>query len=54
MQQLPDLRFELLAVFTGVNTVAIHYLGARGQTAVEFFFFNGAGLVYKALAQYAL
>lgn len=48
---LPELHFKLLATYVGADSVAIHYEGARGP-AVEVFFFNQAGLVYRAAANY--
>ena len=51
LERLPDLRFELISTFVGADSVAIHYQGVRGP-AVEVFFFNQAGHVYKAAAHY--
>ena len=48
---LPDLQFKLISTFVGADSVAIHYQGVNGP-AVEVFFFNQAGLVYKAAAHY--
>jgi len=47
----PTLHFELLNVFTGANSVVIHYKGHRGLSA-ETFFFNGEGKVISAFAHY--
>lgn len=51
LELLPDLQFKLISTFVGADSVAIHYQGVRGP-AVEVFFFNHAGLVYKAAAHY--
>ena len=51
LELLPDLQFTLISTFVGADSVAIHYQGVRGP-AVEVFFFNQAGLVYKAAAHY--
>ena len=51
LERLPDLRFELISTFVGADSIAIHYQGVRGPV-VEVFFFNQAGLVYKAAAHY--
>ena len=48
----PDLHFELLAVLHGVDSVVLFYRGVRGQRAAEVFYFNPAGLVYRACANY--
>ncbi|MGZ8215788.1 nuclear transport factor 2 family protein [Methylomagnum sp.] len=49
---MPDLRFELVAVLPGVDSVVIYYRGVRG-TAAEVFCFDEAGRVVKARAHYA-
>ncbi len=51
LAQLPELRFTLIATYVGADSVAIHYEGVRGP-AVEVFFFNRVGLVYRAAAHY--
>jgi ketosteroid isomerase-like protein len=51
LDALPDLRFELLAVFVGADCVVIRYQGARGPAA-EAFFFDGGGRVVRAAAAY--
>src|SRR4051812_5407158 len=35
LQAIPDLHFELLTVFNGVDLVAIHYRNQRGRLCVE-------------------
>jgi len=47
----PDLHFELLNTFTGIDSVVIHYRGHRGLSA-EVFFFDEHGKVTKAYAHY--
>lgn len=50
----PDLRFELLDLFEGVDGGAIRYFShARGCEVVEVFAFDDAGLVARAGAFYA-
>jgi hypothetical protein len=53
LQRFPDLHFEHIATFEGVNSVAIHYKGPGGRLAVEVFRFNADGLVIDASAFYA-
>lgn len=48
----PDLRFELVAVFIGANTLAIHYTNQKGRSGVEVFFFDDSGLVFRSAAHY--
>ena len=52
LQALPNLRFELLAVLAGVNSVMVYYRGPRGLAA-EVFHFGSSGKVSKAFAHYA-
>jgi ketosteroid isomerase-like protein len=52
LKRIPDLRFELLEVFTGVNSVTIYYKAVLGKLATEVFFLNEDGRVFKALAHY--
>lgn len=51
LERIPDLHFELLDVFIGADSVALHYQGARGA-AVEVFFFADDGRVARAAAHY--
>ena len=52
LARIPNLRFELLAVLHGVDSVVLHYRGAGRQLAAEVFFFNSEGLVCRACANY--
>lgn len=52
LQRISNLRFELLDVFTGVNSITIYYKAVLGKTATEVLFFDENGQVYKALAHY--
>ncbi len=47
----PQLKFTLIGVFVGADSLIIHYEGVRGPAA-EVFFFNSAGLVTKSAANY--
>lgn len=49
---IPDLHFELLAVMHGIDSIVIHYRGVGGQLVAEVLFFNSAGLVTRACANY--
>lgn len=35
LQLIPDLRFELLTTLIGINSITLHYQGARGRLAAE-------------------
>ena len=50
---IPDLHFELLGVFVGTRTLAIHYLNQAGRRVVETFEFASSGAVVRAAAHYA-
>jgi ketosteroid isomerase-like protein len=49
---VPDLRFELLSVLTGVDSVTIHYKGARGHAVAEVLHFAPDRKVVRAYAHY--
>ena len=53
LTRIPDLRFELLEVFTCVNSVTVFYRAVLGKLATEVFFLNEDGKAYKALAHYS-
>ncbi len=49
---VPDLRFELLATFVGVDSITLYYKGPRGASA-EVFHFGPDRKVERAYAHYA-
>jgi ketosteroid isomerase-like protein len=51
LARLPDLRFELIDVYVGAESVVIHYRGPRGASA-EAFWFDPEGKVRRAAAHY--
>lgn len=53
LKLIPDLRFELMNVFIGVDSLTIYYKGAKGRLATEVFHFDAAGKVHRAFAHYA-
>ena len=46
-----ELHFELVEVFVGASSVALHYVN-RGQRALETFSFDDHGLVARSNAHY--
>jgi ketosteroid isomerase-like protein len=52
LARMPDLRFTLIDTFFGVDSLIIHYQGARGPAA-EVFEFGPDGRVIRAAAHYA-
>jgi hypothetical protein len=53
LQLIPDLRFELLSILIGVNSITLYYKGARGRLAAEVFHFGPDKKVVRAYAHYA-
>jgi len=51
---IPDLKFELLSVLIGVNSITLYYKGARGRLAAEVFHFSPNQKVARAFAHYAI
>jgi hypothetical protein len=51
--KVPNLAFSIIDVTSGVDAVSIYYRAVMGKTAIETFFFNKEGFVYKALATYS-
>lgn len=47
-----DLKFSLIDVTAGVDSVSLYYDAVLGKRAIETFFFNREGKVFKALATY--
>ena len=52
LELTPQLQFELISIFVGADSVVLYYRSVRGR-ATEVFFFNTAGEVIKAAANYA-
>jgi len=46
----PELRFELIVVLKGVDSVVIHYKGFGGMLCAEFFVFGNNGKVVESHA----
>jgi len=53
LERIPDLRFKLLTVLFGVDTVTLYYEGPRGPSA-EVFRFNADQKVDRAQAHYTV
>ena len=48
----PDLRFELIEVMWGINSVVVHYKNQKGTKVGEFMELNPAGKVIKVVVNY--
>jgi hypothetical protein len=53
LQHNPDLRFELVNVLAGIDSITLYYQGARGMAA-ELLFFGDDGKVTRAYAHYGV
>ena len=52
LAKIPDLQFSIIETTCGVDTVSIYYHAVLSRRAIETFFLNAEGKVYKALATY--
>jgi ketosteroid isomerase-like protein len=52
LEKFSDLHFVLDSVFVGANSIALTYTSVLDKKAVEVFFFDGSGKVFKAAAHY--
>lgn len=50
--KVPDLNFSIIEVTCGVDSISIYYNAVMGKKAIETFFFDKHGKVYKAMATY--
>jgi ketosteroid isomerase-like protein len=50
---IPELKFVVMDVFVGADSLVLHYSSVNGPVA-EVFFFDEKGLVIKASANYAV
>jgi hypothetical protein len=49
----PDLRFEPIAAFPGVDSVALHYRSVEGRQAIEVMELDARGRVRRAAVHYS-
>ena len=52
LTKIPDLKFTIIDVTCGMDTVSIYYNAVMEKKAIETFFFNEKGKVFRALATY--
>ena len=52
LERFPDLRFELIEVLTGVESITVYYKAVLGKTGAEVFIFGGDGKVCRSMAHY--
>ena len=53
LERYPDLRFEPIALFAGVDSLVLHYEGAGGSLAAEVVFLDERDRVVRYVAHYA-
>jgi len=49
----PPLKFELIEVLVGVDSITLYYRRNSGKTAAEVLIFNAQGQVTKGMAHYS-
>ena len=49
----PELRFELMNVLVGVDSVTLYYRGVRNMLAAEVMLFDECGKVATVIAHYS-
>ncbi len=52
LERRPQLKFQLLKITFGVDTLALHFQSETGRNSVEWFFFDNEGKVMKSLAHH--
>nr|WP_294859627.1 nuclear transport factor 2 family protein [uncultured Fluviicola sp.] len=52
LEKIPDLKFELYEVTSGINSVALFYQSVMNKKAIEVMFFDEHGKVNKMFAFY--
>jgi len=53
LRTYPDLRFEFLSLFVGVDSLVLHYKSVHQREGAEFMAINEEGLVEKVFAHYS-
>lgn len=53
LEKMPDLRFELIDVTVGVNSVAVYYRSVLNKLATEVMFFGHDGKVNNVVVHYS-
>lgn len=56
LKLVPNLKFDLISVLTGVESITLYYYskGTKGRVAAEVLHFGPDGKVVKAFAHYVL
>jgi hypothetical protein len=54
LENLPNLRFDLLDVSASPDSIVVRYRNERGQTICEYLRLNGAGRIIQGSANHVL
>jgi hypothetical protein len=52
LETYPDLKFELIQVLTGVDSLTIYYLSVKGTLAAEVMVLNQKDEIIKVIVHY--
>lgn len=52
LSRLPDLRFELIEITTGVDSFAIYYHSVLGKRAIEVMFYGEDEKIWRMFSMY--
>lgn len=52
LELIPDLKFELIDVMWGVNSLVLYYMNQRGTKVGEYMEFDPSGKVVRVVANY--
>jgi ketosteroid isomerase-like protein len=50
---IPPLKFELIEVLVGINSITLYYRRSSGKRAAEVLIFDAQGKVIKGIAHYS-
>ncbi len=53
LEKMPDLQFELLDVFAGVDSIAVYYRSVLNKRAIEVMFFGEGNKVTNVVVHYS-
>lgn len=54
LEAYPDLRFELIEVLEGVDSITLYYHSVKNLMAAEVMVFNEKGKIRRVLAHYGV
>jgi ketosteroid isomerase-like protein len=54
LQAYPELRFELIEILIGMNSLVLYYVNQKGSKTAEFMEINSDGKISQVIANYSL